>query len=329
MRWFVPISSAALQRIGRGAFGFMAALVCSILVPQDEARATVVCRVDNATLNMGTTNTGIGAIDFTCTNWWIFGRTFDVCIALGNPSWPGTPAQPILRGPSNAQLRYNVFRDPSFTTIWTQSQPLFRQMTINGFGASVSGSFQFYAAVSPGQSPPPGNYEASFFNSVIGLRNGAGNCVEQGGWLIGSGQQFTLNIRRIVSNDCTVAALGDADLGAVPATSGTAFGSTTINVRCPVGTAFNIGMRPSNGNANGAGVLQGAAGNTDTIPYQLRRGGQTGPAWGDTASSSGPGNGVGGTGNGTDQSFPVFVGVTDTNVTPDTYRDTVIVTVHF
>lgn len=315
-------------RLGRSVATLLAALAASLLVPQDEAKANVVCRVDNASMNMGSSNTGTGSIDYSCTSWSLFRRTDDICIALGNPSWPGTPQQPILRGPNNAQLAYNVFRDPSFSALWTQAQPLVQRVSFSGFASTVTGSFQFYAAVAPGQSVPAGNYQASFFNSLIGFLTRSGNCSDRIG-LIGSGQQFTLQINHTVSNSCNVAALGDADLGAAPAGGGPALGSTTIAVRCPIGTSFNIGLRPSNGNSNGAGVLQGTGGNTDTLDYQLRQGSASGPAWGDTASSSSPGNGVSGTGNGTDQTFPVFVTVPDTNATPGSYRDTVIVTVHF
>jgi spore coat protein U-like protein len=326
---FAPIDGRSLQRLVRAAYTLLAIVLVSVLLPQDEAKANeVVCLVNSAALNMGTANSGVGAVDFTCTNWSQGNRSFDLCISLGNPSWPGTPQQPIMRGPNNAALSFNVFRDPSFAAIWTQQQPLVERVFIpGGRGNTFSGSFRFYAAVASGQSPPPGNYEAAFFNNVIGFLDGGMCNVTSNPNL--SGQQFTLQISRAVTNSCTVAALGDADLGAAPATGGAVSGSTTISVRCPSGTAFNVGMRPSNGNSNGAGILQGSGGNTDTIAYQLRQGSAAGPVWGDTASSSGPGNGIGATGNGGDQTFPVFVSVPTTNVAPGTYRDTVIVTVHF
>lgn len=327
------ISSAPIKRACwlRHALALLAAIFASLLLPQEEARANIVCQVNNASLSMGTSTTGVGTITYSCTNWWLLGRTADLCVMLGNPSWPGTAQQPILRGPNDAQLRYNVFRDPSRTTIWTQAQPLIRQVSFGFFGSTISGSFQFYAAIAPGQSVPPGTYQASFFNMVLGFANSAGTCSERN-VLIGSGQQFTAQISHVVANSCTIAALGDADLGAAPSTGGTVIGSTTIAVRCPVGTAYNIGLRPSNGNSTGGGVMQGSGGGSApaaTLPYQLRRGSASGQVWGNTASPSGPGNGVGGTGSGAEQTFPVFVSVPSTNVAPGTYRDTVIVTVHF
>lgn len=330
MNLFAPSDGPFWGPAMRAALAVLAALAASLLLPQDEARANnVVCLINGAALDMGTAASGAGTVDFTCTSWSQGNRSFDLCIALGNPSWPGTPQQPVLRGPGNARLNFNVFRDAAFSTVWTQAQPLVQRVAIpGGRGNTFSGSFRFYAAATPGQSPPPGAYQAAFFNTIIGFRNNAGVCNTAGNPNLSS-QQFTLPISRMVSNDCTVSALGDADLGVAPAGRGAVLGSTTIAVRCPTGTAFNIGLRPSNGNNNGAGTLQGTSGAADTLAYQLRQGSATGAVWGNTASASGPGNGVGGTGNGAEQTFPVFVSVPNTNARPGTYRDTVIVTVHF
>jgi spore coat protein U-like protein len=325
-----PIDGVSWRRLMRVAGTFVAVLLASLLTPQDEARANnVVCLIGSAALSMGTANTGVGTIDYTCTSWSEGNRSFDLCIALGNPSWPGTAQQPVLRGPSDARLSFNVFRDPAFAAIWTQQQPLVQRVAIpGGRGNTASGTFRFYAATTPGQSPPPGEYQAAFYNNIIGFLRSGGQCNTTGNPNL-SGQQFTLPITRSVSNACTVAALADADLGSVPVAGGAVTGSTTISVRCPVGTPFNIGMRPSNGDGNGAGILRGEGQNSDTLAYQLRQGSVSGPVWGNTASSSGPGNGVSGKGNGTDQTFPVFVTVPNTVAVPGSYRDTVMVTVHF
>lgn len=330
---FARIDSSGLRRACRGMFALLALLATSLLLPQDEARANnVVCLVGGAALDMGIAGNGVGTVDFTCTNWSRGNRSFDLCIGLGNPSWPGTPQQPVLRGPNDARLSFNVFRDAAFSTVWTQAQPLVQRVSIaGGIGNTFSGTFRFYAMVAPRQSPRPGIYRAAFFNTIIGFMNSAGACNTNGNPNL-SGQQFTLPITGIVSNECNVSALGDANLGTAPAGRGAVTGSTTISVRCPTGTAFNIGLRPSNGNNTGAGVLQGSTGTgagAATLAYQLRQGSASGPVWGNTASASGPGNGVSGTGNGMEQAFPVFVSVPQTNVAPGTYRDTVIVTVHF
>lgn len=318
-----------LRPLAQLCLALFAAPLLSALAPQ-EAKANVVCLINTVGLDMGTSTTGSGSINWTCTNYTNQQRSFTLCVGLGFPSWPGIPAQPILRRTSGFSfIFFNVYRNPTFTTIWTASQPLTQGVTIpGGIGNSVSGSFPFYAARAGGTVA--GQYEAFFYNTVLGMMAN-GNCQERTtiGGQRHSGQQFTLPITAGVQNSCDVSALGDANLGSVPSTGGAVSGSTTISVTCPSGTPYNIGLAPSNGNTAGLGALTGTGGNTDQPPYQLRRNSVTGPIWGNTASTSGPGNGVGGTGNGAAQNYPVFVTVPGSNYAPDDYSDTVTVTVHY
>lgn len=297
----------------------------------DEAGANVVCQVNNAGLDMGSAGSGTGAINYTCINYQTSPANFNLCVELGTPSSPGTIAQPAFPLPSSNKLDFNVYRDAAMAQIWSAGGPLAQSVSISaGVGASTSGNIPFYARIAPGQAPPPGNYHASFFNTLLGFFPGnstSGNCrIQSQG---NSGEQFTLPINASVPNDCQVTALGPADLGVVAASSSPVLGSTTIRVRCVTGTLYNIGLRPSNGSNVGSGELSGTGSNTDKVPYQLHSQSNTGPIWGNTASSSGAGNGVSGAGNGVDQSYPVFVTVPDSDYTPDTYRDTVRVTVHY
>src|SRR5690606_18556752 len=144
-------------------------------------------------------------------------RTFTLCVALGSPSWPGTAAQPVLRHTSsNTFINYNVYRNASLSTIWTASQPLSQSVTITGgLGATFSGSFTFYAGRDGGSTA--GNYNAFFYNSILGFLDNNGNCQTSGsaGGTSLSAQQFTLPVTAAVSNNCNVSALGNANLGTV------------------------------------------------------------------------------------------------------------------
>lgn len=295
----------------------------------DDAKANVVCHVDDVGLDFGSSDVGTGTINFTCTNYTNAPVSMTVCASRGNPSWPGSNNQPVLRLNSE-YVDFNVYIDPSHSQVWTQNNPIATNLTIAaGNGISASGSMQFYGQIAPGQSPLPALYQAFFYNTMLGiLRNG--NCHSNGtGQQPFSGHQFTLPVLALIANSCTVTALGAADLGLVPAGPAPVSGSTAISVNCPTGTAYNIGLRPSNGDSAGLGVLTGTGSNLDQPPYQLRSTSPTGPIWGNTASVSGVGNGVSGTGNGADQTFPVYVTMPDSDYTPDTYRDTVRVTVHY
>lgn len=301
----------------------------AVLISQD-AKANVVCLIDNAELDFGTSMTGTGTINFTCTNYRSEPQNFDVCIALGFASWPGTAQQPAFPLAWPNKLDFNVYRDAALSQVWTEGLPFVRPVSIaGGIGTPITASIQFYGRIAPGQSPPPGNLTAAFYNNIIGYPTGnSGSCQTwQAPYF--SGQQFTISVDATISNDCTVRALANADLGTVAPSASPVLGSTAISVNCPMGTPYNIGLLPSNGNNVGSGTMSGTGGNPDQVPYQLHSGSHSGPIWGNTASVSEVGNGQSGVGNGSDQNYPVYVTVPNSDFTPDNYSDTVRVTVHY
>lgn len=309
---------------------FLVAPLLSIILPQ-EASANVACQINNASVILGSNSSGSGSIDFTCTNFSNGNRSFTLCASLGTPSSPGTIAQPVLdNSTSGANLNFNVYRDAGFLTLWTPSQSLSRAVSIpGGSGNSVSGSLVFYAAIGPGQTPSPGSYDASFFNMILGFQTSNGATCETTANPQLSGQLFTLIATATVLNNCYITAGSAANLGSVLASTAPVFGSTSININCPPGTSYFIGLKPSNNDSAGLGQLSGTGANADHPPYQLHSVSNSGPVWGNTASSSGVGNGVAGTGNGTDQNYAVFIEVPSSDFKPDSYNDTVTVTVHF
>ncbi|MXO70618.1 spore coat protein U domain-containing protein [Alteraurantiacibacter buctensis] len=305
----------------------MAAPVISAVAP-GEAKAGAVCSVVNSGLAFGSGSTATGTVNWTCTGYDTFTNSFVLCLRLGTPSWPGTASQPQLLNGSST-MAFNLYSNAATTTIWTASTPLTQSVTIGaGIGNTVTGSFSFYGRIPAAQSSPAGNYQAFFYNTLLGIANNGGNNCQasrQGN----SGLDFTLPVTATKINACTVDALANASLGSVVAGSTPAPGSTTIRVVCPTGTAYNIGLLPSNGNMGGAGMMQGTGSNTDTVGYQLRRNSGSGAAWGNTATVTSVGNGVGGTGTGGNQDYAVFASVPNTNVQPDSYSDTVTVTVNY
>jgi spore coat protein U-like protein len=316
--------------------GSIAAL-CYPLFP-GQAKANVTCGLTSECIAFGSSSIATGAVSYTCTNYNSINTTpvnFTLCVGIGNPSYPGTPSQPIMRNTgNNSTLNFNLYTDPSITRVWTTSTPITTNVTIlssgNGTGVRSSGSLAFYGMIPPGQNAPIGTYSAQFYNTTLGVlvsgicqaRQGSGNSEI-------SGQQFTLDVKATIANDCKIAAGNTADMGSVPASTNHLTGSTTVNVTCPNGTAFYIGLSPSNGNTVGAGVLSGSGSNLDKPPYQLHSLSGNGPVWGNTATSTSVGNGVAGTGTGAPQSFRVYISIPSINFTPDTYVDTVTVNLNF
>ncbi|PNU06612.1 hypothetical protein A8V01_02955 [Novosphingobium guangzhouense] len=144
-----------------------------------------------------------------------------------------------------------------------------------------------------------------------------------------NGADMTLVVNAERPTACIVEAGNPANLGTVPTTAVNTTGSTTISVTCPANVPYYVGLMPSNGNSDGLGSLAGTSGNPDTPNYQLRSISDTGPIWGDTATTTSVGNGVGGTGTGAADAIPVYVSVPSANYRPDTYTDTVTVHVRY
>lgn len=320
----IAISSLILGKLLLTSFGAL----CFFLFP-GQAKANVDCAVNSQGIAFGSGSTATGTVTYTCTSWTPATENFNICLGVGSPSWPGTTAQPKMQGGGNT-LNFNLYTNASTTIVWTTATPISAPISIpasvNGSGVSVSGTLTFYGLIPSGQGAPAGSYSAAFYNTILGVMPG-GTCLSNANGI--SGRNFTLNVSANVSNNCTVAATGPADLGSVLATASNLAGSTTINVNCPSGTAYTIGLAPSNGNSGGAGVLSGTGSNTDKPPYQLHSVSSSGPIWGNTATTTNTGNGVAGTGSGSTQSFPVYVTMPSANFVPDTYADTVTVNLNF
>ena len=146
----------------------------------------------------------------------------------------------------------------------------------------------------------------------------------------------TFKVTMTITSTCAVTTPGDISLGSVVAqtTAVTQTGNTTFKVNCSKGTAFYIGLAPSNASTAGAGTMSGAiVGNTDKVPYTLYSDSGYSTVWGNTATSSAVGNGKSGTGLGMASanavSFTAYAKATNADFTPDTYTDTVTVNVNY
>ncbi|HEY3984216.1 Csu type fimbrial protein [Cedecea sp.] len=145
--------------------------------------------------------------------------------------------------------------------------------------------------------------------------------------------QVLINIAKACS--VTAGPTSNINLGSVNSSATNTTGNSTISVNCSKTTPYFIGLAPSTangGNTSGAGAMSSVANsatNTDKVPYQLNQTSATGPAWGNTATSTTVGNGVAGTGSGLAQTYTVYATAPGANYTPDSYADTVTVNVNY
>lgn len=146
----------------------------------------------------------------------------------------------------------------------------------------------------------------------------------------------SFDVRLTILETCEIAVDGGSDIELDDWVAGATVdpASGSFSVSCSKDTPYYIGLLPQNtgGTDGGAGRLTGTGGNTDWVAYQLHKLSASGGAWGNTASLGSVGNGVGGLGSGVSTAIPheVFATVeSSTDVLPDEYTDTVLVTVHF
>ena len=315
------LSAAALA----ATVALLAALVL-LLLPAP-AQANVSCGATGS-ISFGTSQTATGTINYSCTNHGGSAANFTLCSALGPASWPGTAAQPVMTS-GGSELKFNLYTTAARTQAWTATAVISKSVSVQG-GATATGTISFYGFIPSGQSPPPppGSYQTWFHNTAVGFLV-SGNCQINATNL--TGVQISLTAAATVINACTIAAgpASNINFGVVPWTATNRSASSQITVNCPNGTAYYIGLAPSNGSTTGAGVMSGTGGNTAKIPYQLRSVSAAGPVWGNTATSSSVGNGVSGTGNGANRSIAVYATMPSANYRPDSYSDTVTVTVNY
>jgi spore coat protein U-like protein len=316
----------------RGLLLLLALAGGAIISPS--AHALVVCTDSAPSIAFGAVNvstsigaSGTGSIGYQCTNISATAATFSLCAGIGMPSSPGTACQPELLNGNNNTLNFNLYTNAPQGQAWTTATPISVPVSIPaGIGTTATGTISFFGFIPGGQTSPAGSYNAEFSDSMLGFLSGT-QCVEiQNGDI---GDAFTLPVTATQTNNCIVGASPTLNLGSVNAGTTNVTGSNTILVTCPSKTAYFIGLSPSNGNLNGAGVMSSTGTNTDQVPYQLHSVSASGPIWGNTATATSLGNGVAGTGTGTQQSVTVFASVPSSDFTPGTYSDTVTIFLNF
>ncbi|GER17113.1 Csu type fimbrial protein [Variovorax boronicumulans] len=143
-------------------------------------------------------------------------------------------------------------------------------------------------------------------------------------------------VKMTIVRSCSVTAgnASDISLGTtVQPTATNQTGNNTISVTCSKTTPYTVGLLPSStngGTTDGTGAMSSVANsatNTDKVPYALYSNAGNSTVWGNTTGTGA--NVVGGTGTGAAITHTVYAKNTNANFTPDSYADTVTVTVTY
>lgn len=334
-------------------------LLCLLagILPMHMAQAAVACTATMTDVNFGTVDlvaggglSATGTMNYSCTNDATSATNVRVCFNVGDGNEGLGFFNPRQMKSGGNVLQFQIYQSGG-STIWGSNgngavpNPFTDNFSIprktGSTNGSVSRSTTMQGKILTGQGAAPAGAYQDFFSNAgghtsISWSNGNSAPSDCNGTSVSGGFPFT--VKATVAKSCSVTAGSDIQLGAVGGVAATATnitGNNTISVTCSGETPYYIGLRPSNNNTGGAGVMAAqntppVTGNTDSVPYQLRSTpGMTGTPWGNTATSTTVGNGKSGSGNGTAQTIPVYATTPGANFTPDSYVDTVTVTVNY
>ena len=316
---------------------------------------SVACRAGMNTAAGSTGNVNIGSkitpanahnasltvtLIYSCTNLGSTAGTVSVCLGADGGSYSPTNISPrymSINGPgTNPRLAFTMTQN---NTLWgtrngsgseynSGAHPIAAGSTITG-----QTSIKFSLVSAPSNiNATPGVYTSSFLekgNTTLryedgDLTNPNADCTKG----IQAVFRFPFTVEATVIPSCEITAKPtDINLKNIAASATNTKGSTSIGVTCTNGAAYNIGLAPSNGNVNGAGIMTGTIPNSDVIPYQLQS--TDGTAWGNTLPAESIKNGVADKGTGVNQSHIVHVVVPSADFKPDDYSDIVNISVNY
>ncbi|WP_341676839.1 spore coat U domain-containing protein [Niveibacterium sp. SC-1] len=248
---------------------------------------------------------------------------------------------PYMRSRGTNRLYFNLYQDAALTLLWgsqfggaQHGSPLMVPVTLPAGAAAVPFRATLYGIVPAGQNKAePGAYSAEyqFADTALTVASVPGD-VPPADCERRREERFPFHVIATISPRCVVAAGRTLDFGTVQPDANDSEGSTNIDVACTFKTPYSIGLSPSNGSVDGAGLMRGSRGdNRDRVPYQLTSTpGRRGRPWGnDDVSADHEGNGVSGSGKGATEVYSVYATVPDAAYAPDSYSDTVTVTVYY
>ncbi|WP_413501136.1 spore coat U domain-containing protein [Psychrobacter maritimus] len=304
---------------------------------------TGVVNISNAITAANSESESITAnLEYSCTNTGDTAGYVSVCIAADGGDKPNAVIPRYIKTVSNThELAFNMTLPDGNKTWGTRTSGLGTEYnsgaiyiparpTTSG-QSSTSGQVVINISLLPNNGNAlaiPGTYRNNFngdltFESAENLS--LTDCLEG---VQDKSNSFSFTVQATVIPSCEITAKPtDINLKNIASSATNTKGSTSIGVTCTNGAAYNIGLAPSNGNVNGAGIMTGTIPNSDVIPYQLQS--TDGTAWGNTLPAESIKNGVADKGTGVNQSHIVHVVVPSADFKPDDYSDIVNISVNY
>ncbi len=246
---------------------------------------------------------GLGTISVTCA-----GKgtdTLSLSLVGGNS---GSCSSRVMKNGS-AALGYQIYQNSSRTTAWCDGANRLEIAFDFSLGETQTRSVTMYGRVGSGQNPSYGSY---FDTLTLILRKG--------------GATMATGTAAISGSVAATCALSASTLGFGSYTPSTSLDSSAvITVNCSSGSAYRVSVDGGQNLSGGSRRLAGPGGSF--LNYQLFKDAARTSAWGD---GTGLGAKLDGTGNGSNQSLPVYGRIPGSqNVRAGSYSDAVQVTVEY
>lgn len=339
-----------------------AALLVLALSAAPAAQAQAVCDSFNMdSVNFGSfspfesTPTTNGTLSFRCYNngnWRSSDIKVALCFHIGTGTAAGANWNPritTLGGtPGATALQFQIYQEGGSTiwgSRWSGSLPPAQSAVLTlpprsfwGAITYVNSSVSYNAAILPNQNlTVAGSYTNSFpggHTEIVGIASSTNtpNCLGASSSVnTDISGTFPFSVSATVTKYCEVSAL-DMDFGAIDAlATGPVTQTTNITTRCTKDTPYQIALEPGGTPTptGGSGTLRSAStllSNPDTyVSYGLFRNASFTQPWGNAPGS----NTSSQTGSGINQITTVYGRISNVNVIPDTYSDTVTVKVSY
>jgi len=342
---------AALRRIRRH---HTAALVCAaagLLPPLPalaqlcSASATTIAFGSSVDVTSGSNYTTSSSYTITCNIGLLGLGSANISACINIPGASGTTPRTMTSGANT--LAYNLYSDSADTTVWgtyggspgIPNPPNPVNLTVSSLllgGSTTSSPITIYGELQSNQNTTAvaGSYSASpaatlTYNYSYSALFGPGTptpCTSGPSGSNGS-SSFALTVNATVINNCAVSA-STVNFGSGVGVLSSAVSATgTISAKCTSNDTYTIALNKGSTSGASLGDRQMAGSGSAVVHYQLYTNSGHSTVWGDGSSGTST---SGGTGNGATQSYTVYGLVpAQTTPAPNTYTDTVLVTVTY
>ncbi|MEP6899776.1 MAG: spore coat protein U domain-containing protein [Rhodanobacter sp.] len=317
--------------------------------------ATMGSPAITADLVNGTGGTAMATLTYTCKNSssGLFGSNYyaSVCFNVGDGAQGLSHFNPrVMTDAAADALQFQIYTNAGYTQIWgsigNAAVPNPYEVIVGPIakgGGTITGTWTIYASLINGQTNvPSGSYQDQFSAAGGHTSITHAESTNHASLSLGTCQSFTdtgsfpFAVTASITKSCNVSATSDMIFANAASMAINVAGTSSVQVTCSPSVAYDVGLAPSaanGGNANGGGrmiSMTAPATNTDKVPYQLYQNLAHSVVWGNTtgANTLTTANGLA-AGTGLPQTYSVYGVVPSANFTPDTYQDTVTVTVTY